>query len=115
MNYGQRPVVIHTWAAFSCCLSLLTPDLRIGRLDETMNLICIDILQIMTVHLHPWILQDVLCSDSLIGLFLEKFLEEEASWWADMVRELQLMELDRVVELFVIGALEGELAAQEGE
>ena len=66
----------------------------------------------MTVHLHPGIFQNVLSRNPLIRLFLEKFLEEEASWWADMVRELQLMELDRVVELFVIGALEGELAAE---
>ena len=102
MNYGQGSIAIHSWPAFGSCLSLLTSDLLVGRLDETMNLICVDVLQIMTVHLHPRIFQDVLSGNPLISLFLEKFLEEESGWWAHMVRELKLMKLNRVVELFVI-------------
>ena len=80
-----------------------------------MVLVCVDILQIMTVHLHPRIFQNVLSANPLVGLFLEKFLEEESGRWADMVWELELMESDRVVELFVIRALEGEFTAEEGK
>ena len=112
MNHSQRSVAIHARPAFGSRLSLLTSNLLIGRLHKAMDLICIDILQIMTVHLHPGIFQNVLSRNPLIRLFLEKFLEEEASWWAYVVRELKLMKFNRVIQLFVIGALEGELAAE---
>ena len=76
-----------------------------------MNLISVDILQIMTVHLHKGIFQNILSANPLFRLFLEKFLEEETGRWAHMVWELELVKLDSVVELFVIRTLEGELAA----
>ena len=80
-----------------------------------MDLISVDILQIMIINLHPRVFQDILSADPLIRLFLEKFLEEEAGWRADVVRELKLVESDRVVQLFVIRALEGEFTAEERE
>jgi len=97
-----------------CCL--LTDLLNIvGGFDEAVDLVGVDIFHIVVVYLHEGVLEYVARTDPLVRLLMEQFLQEEPGRGRHVVGELQLVEPNRVVQLLVILAFEGELAAQQRE
>ena len=65
--------------------------------------------------LCPGVLQDLFGGDTLFWGLMEQLGEEVAGLRRNMIWELQLLRPDMLVELLVVGTLEGELAAEECE